>query len=1455
MAPPPRCYLHRETRLGLEPTSPSSTIRWNLPTTRSLSVLGPRIGQRKIVDTAEEDIDQDERGFVNAHIASDASIFFRQKARYPRCISWRLVEGRRRLELRAVDLTQERGSKLDARLTLQLDFPSPIRPYGIAFAEPPDHDAVNVFAFTTENELYTLSTARDFFIRPNASETSVTEWCKIYASPAFNLRQIFRIVAVSSLELLCSLYDGGILRLIRQPTDGGTNWTNFFYASGEGGWGSSIRGLIPWTEQSSAQFDGRDLDAAASVATVVSPDAKHLFTVGLNYILRARNHENGKIGAQVDLLGQTVIDGRPKARQLMEPRERCVLQVVEAEAYRNGDVYYLVTYSPKDHQFKFWGVRDADATAYGIYDIHPDLQLIPPIDDILDADAWTLEDFFLKPTPALINTELWIRARTVTASYVFCLRFSVFDDEEVIKMTWRSNWTATDPGTISTSIIKSHRHLPKTNADAGSLAQQEESSTEQTLDLLFSPGRFSTATLEAALRQFQNGLGLPSSKSKYQSALANVSLKQRICDTIGARCSLVTSPDNMIQYGRWQTLINEQWSIYAALVVELHRQREEALSLTYDIEGGLPWLALADNVSPIRKCSEIELLRLNEDISPRDLDSWQYGSIGRELEHDRSVLVGQLLQEASTFRRGFSRNLNDTFTRLAIAEALQNPFSSAYDRMQELYNACELNTEVTQDGFDRLTNLTDNTRGSLDINDDLFRLAFEWLDAQIDGFEHNYDITRYGERMLIRGAQETLELGVNVLFDLLALVIVLSIDLEEKTRSEFFNPVEIFMEILGQLKVYGLLQYLATNTRIESTRRSKTSDVDALDPTSDPSQKDSHRPPVTLLWSIFIGDWKDMPSPEAPISTLLTYWIRAWTFGASLHTQYDAVSAGIMGNLLRHKDFDLASNFLRYLPRTPWATYLKARLHLEQDKLVEAARLFKQAGYGMSLRSKNDRLAEAPVKDVEVWDSSHYLHAHEYRFFNEGLSQYYQHVASLFERCRPQAWTFMAEFSEMALLQLESQRAVRKAMGVDDLDIIDQKKRSSKTPRSVRRFGSGDRFTARSPLGLGSVNSDDGKVKKEDDDTMDDISMQMELSIAEIQILKDNEYKSEILSRLFTALVKTHRWEEAYSCLCQHEDPALYAHILLSPSHPLLPANDHSRKSCLTTLVRTLLSPTVLATNPSAPSILTHLPLSAAPSGNLFPYVDAILLDLARNPPSSTSTSFSAYLDSSASDSETTTLSLHRPYRTLYAFRIQHSDFRGAASALWEWLLSLKSNSRTRGVHLEREREIGNVYLLLINVLASVDPEQAWLLVDEGKSGVAAAVQSRKKKERRIVTLEELRREYQAHLDGVAAVEEERFAFVDVGGRRNFMHFQLERKLYDQVDEKYNGKYGLPTSVGIATAIAVLATDILLEVRRHILAPDLLHDDAILCRRMTSQMISICSNYEIYPGVFILGLS
>lgn len=110
-------------------------------------------------------------------------------------------------------------------------------------------------------------------------------------------------------------------------------------------------------------------------------------------------------------------------------------------------------------------------------------------------------------------------------------------------------------------------------------------------------------------------------------------------------------------------------------------------------------------------------------------------------------------------------------------------------------------------------------------------------------------------------------------------------------------------------------------------------------------------------------------------------------------------------------------------------------------------------------------------------------------------------------------------------------------------------------------------------------------------------------------------------------------------------------------------------------------------------------------------------------------------------------------YEILSSWRLDHKDFRGAAAALLERLQRLQKLSDKPGRLAEGGDALLQGYLSVINLLACV-PGDGWVLsggedADDGIGG----------KKRKLVTIKDVRKEYQDELDRRSMIENGRFGF------------------------------------------------------------------------------------------------
>ncbi|KAL4924346.1 nucleoporin Nup120/160 [Aspergillus undulatus] len=200
--------------------------------------------------------------------------------------------------------------------------------------------------------------------------------------------------------------------------------------------------------------------------------------------------------------------------------------------------------------------------------------------------------------------------------------------------------------------------------------------------------------------------------------------------------------------------------------------------------------------------------------------------------------------------------------------------------------------------------------------------------------------------------------------------------------------------------------------------------------------------------------------------------------------------------------------------------------------------------------------------------------------------------------------------------------------------------------------------------------------------------------------------KNDLLSRLFYASLQICQFDQAYSALSRHQDPAL-------------------QRTALGSLITSILA----ASGPGTAGLdqILHFPTSLIP--NIASHVDEILVSLSQKQPSSTS-----LLDAKDKWAEGTV----DYQRILQAYRIKRGDYRGAAEVAYHNVERLRHARDTSTHHLllskvkagdalhvldeddPESNEIRHELLSLINLLACVDKSEAYILVDKDEPRIGS---------------------------------------------------------------------------------------------------------------------------------------
>ncbi|MCJ1245029.1 hypothetical protein MMC30_002230 [Trapelia coarctata] len=987
-APKPSLGLYRETRVDLEPVCPNSIVHLQLLSNGTFARTS-RL-QRRVVNALPASKKEEE--FKSQHVASSSSVYFRKSNKYPRSFLWRCLEEDTTLELRSVDLSKDEHDTRNATLILRIAFPSPIRRGGVALADNVDHDVLSVFILTKSNEIYTLTLRPDFFCRPEASEDDVGRWCHIFKPSTFSVTTPHRLIASSSAELLVSLSDGRLLRLFRKSGEDGSKWEERAYNDGQ--WGASLRGLIRWQATTTVRHDGHVLDQNTILAAQSSPDHKHLLAVSLSHTLKAWNIDTGNPTFSRDLLNKER-EPQEVSRIMLDPRTSKVMHVFEAYGLRQGDRYHVATFSPQDSGvFKFWGVRDADFPETGVRDLFPENTLKLPDPD--DGALWTMADFHIKAARGSSDIDIWILVRLNRRYKLFSKNSNMVNLAE----DWEQGWlvTVAEPPKVD--------EPPSRNSELDA-----EDSTEKWFSFLFTPGRVPGPILEAALSTYNE----TRSSSPVKSTKA--SLKERIASSVGSQFQL-RGPDTDFQQFQEQTAL--EWTHFWSIVCDLDQTRWEPLSLGYDEHGEMSWLTFADGVSAIRHCGEVERLTYN---SPRDLQEYLSGTLKPSIESGDQALLPQLdelamlVATAAAFRMSFSENLHYLCRSTLTRELWQDSLLSVPERMAAFYESCKFGDEISDKQYDDLARGLANIGGFRQLTTEFIMSLLELLLQPMSTDVSGLHSTKFGLKLVVKGAQEMISPHLQILTDVLFMTVFLDMEIDrEKHTMDDFNASIIYTEALNLLKQYQLMHWLATHTRPDPrcAQEAKPS-VDFATLTSGNPSMANKSQTTTVLGNLFAVDMGPRSyshkSQSETITGNIEDLLRWITGGNEGEITLEGIVVNIQCDFLKNNNIDLASSFLLFQPSTAWATYIRGRLCLLRSEFTEAAFYFKKAAYNLSNKF-GDTARPNPHFSYPL-ASANFLDPLTASFLSSGLQNYYTHILSLFEPYR--AHSHIMTFAQLAL--------------------------------------------------------------------------------------------------------------------------------------------------------------------------------------------------------------------------------------------------------------------------------------------------------------------------------------------------------------------------------------------------------------------------------------------------------
>ncbi|CAN8098630.1 unnamed protein product [Discula destructiva] len=955
MEMPPR-IAHKETRVNLEPASAASIVHIRVPSPSSTKSTHRRLND------SERGTDE-ERIYRSRNLATAASIYHRKHHQSPTSFLWRLLDDDHVLSLRAADICK-RPSADDANLILHLRFPNPLRPACIALADPPEHDALNVFVLDQTNLLYTITLRPDHFRKRSAIEHRLGDACKRHVAGSFSFKHPHRLVAMSASLIVVTFHDGGIIRLDRSKSDeatGGALWkeTNF----SEQSWTKGFLTLAPFSFHGGQTVKHGRANMELTAATSAVADslglegAQFLFTVCLDHRLRIWNVLTGAILGSSDLLG---VERNPQeiGKWVIDPaRDNLVRIIGRVDGKRT-----VVVYSPVANEFKFWKVeaKDADGSYIFVHDVFEGNQLALEAPMPSSGDAWTLADFGVaQPNGAAIH--LWVLWKNNLTYRVQQVEIDSADCTKAAEQ-WKMGWSSV--------------HIDNTPlvADAANAGDPIDS-TEKWLQVIFYPGRFSRATLESALAMFERSLG-----SKEPYANSGKALVESICSVLGSTATLDKLPAGDMDYEQFRSHSEVQWRRFHRLVLELDKQRGEALSLALDHNSEVAWVLCADLVAMVHQCSDFEQICHNQSVE--------------EDHQNLSMLVSAGLGLVENFADSIMQQSNAALRM----ELFEQSTRTDTDRIQRFFDESGSWRGISEEDAAQVVYALGSDFRI--VTPELYRELIELFETNEDagGRDDPHPLTEFGRKLVVKSVQETASLQRQILLSQLLLLVHMEFEYDDDNEATAlhskFDIGQVYRQLLEALRRLELVRWLVKtqiNVPLLKSERSSGS------PTASKKLDEVRTITAFEAFTSHLLGLVDLDGePLASSLTDVVVDICAPNSGIELSPVL------IQCSLLKRDRPDLALELGTFCNQDPFSVYIQGRVALSIKDYSSASRLFKKSAVGMSVP-----LSQADLRTGGLLDEM------EKNLLNSGLANYYAHVVSLFDRHK--AFSFVIDFARLSL--------------------------------------------------------------------------------------------------------------------------------------------------------------------------------------------------------------------------------------------------------------------------------------------------------------------------------------------------------------------------------------------------------------------------------------------------------
>lgn len=647
------------------------------------------------------------------------------------------------------------------------------------------------------------------------------------------------------------------------------------------GWKQNLRSLLPFQGKHTVKHGKINMEYSAATAVQVTSlgldDSLFAVTVCLDHRMRIWNLEDGQILYTADILGA---DRAPQdvGKWSIDPSQTNLVQIVG----HNRGTRILATYSPVGAgEFKLWQIKAKGSHTIEVKDMFPQISLEPVTPP--SSDVWTLADFVLA-NPHKDSISLWTLWKNNMTYKVQKLEL----ESKNMAKCWDENWEAVYADTVI-----------ETPQLSGSCDSTDV--TEKWLQAILQPGRFTKATLITALSIYEQGLGASKESNKSRG------LADSICSVLGSTAFLERGETGAMDYEKFRSSSEIQWRRFYRLLVELDKQRGEALGIVFDPNAEMTWVVCADVISAIRDCSGLERLYYN--LSTPDEDQ---------------VNQAALVSSALSFVDGFSENFLQTCNAVLRAELFEDSTKTDLERISFFSDKSGFWRGITDEDCAQIVDVLGPNFAI--VTDKLYSEVLDLLSPAADAKrrKNRQILSDFGRKLTLTATQDSIRLHWSVCFAQLILLVHMEFEFDNEDDA-LHNRVDIgvvYRNLVDSLRRLEFLKWL-TETDV-SKNGDEIHSITALEANLE-------------LLSISLKN--------EPLSTSLTDL--AYNI-CSLDSDFDIPPFIVQCHLVKQQRADLALDLAPFSDQTPFSVYVQGRVFLALNDFGPAAINFRKAAIGMS---------------------------------------------------------------------------------------------------------------------------------------------------------------------------------------------------------------------------------------------------------------------------------------------------------------------------------------------------------------------------------------------------------------------------------------------------------------------------------------------------------------------------